>query len=141
MEGSTATEWPMSQVLTNRIFQPCSNSPLPTEGKRRFELPSSDSPVAAGLPRPAFEEQSKPGPAFCRSARSLPLRPRWPTHALLALRGSEGERVMRQVSLCPDQAEAEAAVAVAGREVVAIRRPNGPREVKPAAAPNHPGRA
>ena len=78
----------------NRTFHLCSNRPSPTEGKSRFALPFSATPLTAGLPRPRSKDIPSPGghPAarlgrFCSDLR-------WPTHALVALRESEGKRVI-----------------------------------------------
>lgn len=78
----------------DRMSQPCSNSRLSAERKGRLALPFSGAPIAAGLPGPAIEGQSRPGRTFCGSAGRFRSGLRWPTHTLLALRAPECERVV-----------------------------------------------
>ena len=55
--------------------------------------------------------------------------------------GPKGKNVKTQKLKCPQEAEAQEAVPVAGRAGVPIRRPAVTGVIVPAAAPDHPVRA
>ena len=96
MKCSTATEGQMSRAPSESdISASLQQHSAYRKEKSRFELPISGTPVAAGLPGPAFERQSRPRHAFCRPARTLSLEHSLAaTHVVMVLRASEDEWAM-----------------------------------------------
>ena len=92
MEGSAATDGPTPQAPTEPDVSALLQPPIANRREERIQSGVLGDSARCQTAGSAFDERSRPDRAFCRSARSLSLRPSLADARLL--RAAEGERVI-----------------------------------------------